>query len=85
MGLFINGEAKAYPHNIGWLHEITNDVVGGKPVVVSFCPLTGTGMVFDGGELSVNRLTCGVSGNLFNNNLMMYDRRDNLSDPTLYP
>jgi hypothetical protein len=85
LGLFINGEAKAYPHNIGWLHEITNDVVGGKPVVVSFCPLTGTGMVFDGGELSVDRLTCGVSGNLFNNNLVMYDRRDNLSNPTLYP
>ena len=85
LGLYINGEAKAYPHNIGWLHEITNDVVGGKPVVVSFCPLTGTGMVFDGGDLSVNRLTCGVSGNLFNNNLVMYDRRDNLSDATLYP
>jgi len=30
LGLFINGEAKAYPHNIGWLHEITNDVVGGR-------------------------------------------------------
>ena len=38
-----------------------------------------------GEGLSVNRLTCGVSGNLFNNNLVMYDRRDNLSDPTLYP
>lgn len=84
LGLFINGEAKAYPHNIGWLHEITNDVVGGQAVVVSFCPLTGTGMVFDG-ETSGGRLTCGVSGNLFNNNLVMYDRRDNLSSATLYP
>ncbi len=85
LGLYINGEAKAYPHNIGWLHEIVNDVVGGKPVVVSFCPLTGTGMVFDGGEFTTDRLTCGVSGNLFNNNLVMYDRRDALSDATLYP
>jgi hypothetical protein len=84
LGLFINGDAKAYPHNIGWLHEITNDVVGGKAVVVSFCPLTGTGMVFDG-DGSGGRLTCGVSGNLFNNNLVMYDRRDPLSSATLYP
>jgi len=48
LGLFINGEARAYPHNIGWLHEITNDVIGGQNVIVSFCPLTGTGMVHDG-------------------------------------
>jgi len=85
LGLFIGGEAKAYPHNIGWLHEITNDTIGGKAVVVSFCPLTGTGMVFDGEDGSGGRLTCGVSGNLFNNNLVMYDRRDNLNGATLYP
>lgn len=80
LGVIINGEAKAYPHNMGWWHEIVNDVVGGHPVVVSFCPLTGTGLVFDGGT-DAERLTCGVSGLLFNNNLIMYDRRD---DRTLY-
>ena len=83
LGVVINGEAKAYPHNIGWLHEITNDVVGGHPVVVSLCPLTGTGLVFDAEDPSDgSRIACGVSGFLFNNNLVMYDRRDNTS---LYP
>jgi hypothetical protein len=81
LGVVINGEAKAYPHNMGWWHEIINDRVGGHPVVVSFCPLTSTGLVFDGGS-DLDRLTCGVSGLLFNNNLIMYDRRD---DSTLYP
>jgi hypothetical protein len=81
MGLVIGGEAKAYPHNIGWWHEIVNDVVGGHPVVVSLCPLTGTGMVFDGVD-GERRITMGVSGWLFNNNLIMYDRRD---DETLFP
>lgn len=81
LGVVINGEAKAYPHNMGWWHEIVNDVIGGQPIVVSFCPLTGTGLVFDGGTSS-ERLTCGVSGLLFNNNLIMYDRRDG---STLYP
>ncbi|MBT3602928.1 MAG: DUF3179 domain-containing protein [Candidatus Latescibacteria bacterium] len=82
LGVVINGEAKAYPHNMGWWHEIVNDVVGGQPIVVSFCPLTGTGLVFNGQGDDGNRITCGVSGLLFNNNLIMYDRRDNA---TLYP
>jgi hypothetical protein len=82
LGVIINGEAKAYPHNMGWWHEIINDVVGGQAVVVSLCPLTGTGLVFNGQGENETRITCGVSGLLFNNNLIMYDRRDNT---TLYP
>ena len=82
LGVVINGEAKAYPHNVGWWHEIVNDVVGGVPVVVSLCPLTSTGMVFNGQGTDGSRITCGVSGLLFNNNLIMYDRRDG---NTLYP
>ena len=82
LGVVINGEAKAYPHNMGWWHEIVNDVVGGHPIVVSFCPLTGTGLVFDGLASNGSRIHCGVSGLLFNNNLIMYDRRD---QTTLYP
>ena len=82
LGVVINGEAKAYPHNIGWHHEIINDTIGGHPIIVTFCPLTGTGMVFDGRDEDGRRITTGVSGLLFNNNLIMYDRRDNAS---LYP
>ena len=82
LGVIVNGEAKAYPHNMGWWHEIINDVVGGQPIVVSFCPLTGTGLVFNGLGGDESRIHCGVSGLLFNNNLIMYDRRDRA---TLYP
>ena len=82
MGVVINGEARAYPHNIGWHHEIVNDVVGGKPIVATLCPLTETGMVFNGEGADGNRIGMGVLGLLFNNNLVMYDRRDG---ETLYP
>ncbi|MCZ6636405.1 MAG: DUF3179 domain-containing protein [bacterium] len=82
LGVVINGEAKAYPHRIGWQNEIINDIVGGIPIVASFCPLTSTGMIFSGEGNDGARLTCGVSGLLFNNNLIMYDRRDG---QTLYP
>ena len=83
-GVNINGDIRAYPHNIGWWHEIMNDVVGGVPVVMTFCPLTSTGMLFDGRGTD-GRIELGVSGLLFNNNLIMYDRRDGQATPTLYP
>ena len=56
--------------------------MGGQPVVVTFCPLTSTGMVFEGRNFDRQRITAGVSGMLFNSNLIMYDRRDG---NTLYP
>lgn len=73
LGVYMNGEARAYPHNILWHHEIVNDRVGGEWISVTFCPLTGSGLGFDpiiGGR----RLDVGVSGLLFANNLVMYDR-----------
>lgn len=82
LGVFLNGIAKAYPHNIGWHHEIVNDVVSDRRLVVTLCPLTGTGMVFHGQGEGNGRLELGVSGLLFNNNLVMYDRR---FEDTLYP
>ena len=82
LGVVINGDTRAYPHNIFWWHEIANDVVGRVPICVTFCPLTGTGMVFDARDADGSRILLGVSGLLFNNNLIMYDKRD---DETLYP
>jgi hypothetical protein len=82
LGVVINGLAKAYPHNIGWWHEIVNDRVGGHPISVTFCPLTGTGLVFDAQAKDGSHFELGVSGLLFNTNLVMYDRRDGR---TLYP
>lgn len=57
-----------YPYNILVWHEIVNDVVLGKPLVVTFCPLCGSAIVFDTPE------TFGVSGKLYESNLLMYDK-----------
>lgn len=73
LGVVVNGEARAYPHGVLWWHEIINDVLGGRPILVSFCPLTGSGIVSDpvlNGQLH----NFGVSGLLFDNNLIMFDR-----------
>jgi len=68
-GVARGGEAKAYPQYILVSHEIVNDTVGGDPVAVTYCPLTGTAQGFERGET-----TFGVSGRLVNSNLTMYDR-----------
>lgn len=68
-GVVINGDARAYPQNILVWHEIVNDVVGGESVAVTYCPLTGTAQGFYRGEA-----TFGVSGQLINANLVMFDR-----------
>jgi hypothetical protein len=68
-GVVRNGEAKAYPQYILVHHEIVNDTVGGDPVAVTYCPLTGTVQGFERGDVEF-----GVSGRLVNSNLTMYDR-----------
>ena len=76
------GEARAYPHRLGWKHEIVNDPLGGQYICVTFCPLTGTGLVFDGTAPDSSQIELGVSGMLINSNLVMYDRGD---EDALYP
>ena len=78
IGLLFGEQAVAVPHNILWHHEIVNfDDFAGRTFAVTYCPLTGTSLAFDRG--AVDGAELGVSGLLFNNNLTMFDRRDNES------
>ena len=73
-GVEINGDARAYPLAILISHEVVNDTVGGVPVVVTYCPLCNSAILFHreaGGRL----LDFGVSGNLRLSDLLMYDRQ----------
>lgn len=74
LGVVINGDARAYPINVLSAHEIVNDVVGGEPVAVTWCPLCYTGLVFSRRiEGLEDELTFGVSGKLLRDTLIMYD------------
>ncbi len=64
---------RAYPIRYFMVHEIVNDVVGGVPVAVTFCPLCNSAMVFDRRVQGKTR-TFGVSGNLRHSDMIMYDR-----------
>lgn len=80
IGLLVNGQPLAVPLNIGWWHEIVNLDMGATRLAVTHCPLTGSSLTFSrsGAQFAV----LGVSGLLFSNNLVMYDRGP---EPSLWP
>jgi len=73
VGVKLSGAAKAYPIRILNWHEVVNDAVAGRRIVVTYCPLCGTAMVFDA-EAGGSRRAFGVSGLLYNSDVLLYDR-----------
>ncbi len=73
--LEINDEVRAYPLQILIWHEIVNDEFHGQPVVVTFCPLCNTALVFARPTINGEVLTFGTSGNLRISDLVMWDRQ----------
>ncbi len=70
----VHGVARAYPVAILAYHEIVNDVVGGVPVAVTFCPLCNSPVAY-GRRLDGHTVRFGVTGQLAESNLIMFDRR----------
>lgn len=74
IGVVLGGEARAYPLRMMVWHEIANDTVGGVPVAVTYNPLSGGIAVFDR-RVAGRTASFGVSGLLYQSNLLLYDRR----------
>ncbi len=75
IGVVVNGEARAYPINILDQHEIVNDILGGQPIAVVYCPLCDSASVVDR-RLNGEEYQFGVSGMLYHSNVLLYDRTD---------
>lgn len=73
IGLRVGMEERAYPVHLIEYHQIVNDSVGGKPVVVTYDPLSGTPLAFVR-RAKGKTLAFGVSGLLYNSNFLLYDR-----------
>lgn len=73
--LDLNGDVRAYPLQILIWHEIVNDVVGGKPVAATYCPLCNTAIVFEATLPDGQVLDFGTTGKLRFSDLVMYDRQ----------
>lgn len=76
VGFSVSDQAYAVPVNILWYHEITNATIeypgGAIDLAITHCPLTGSSMVFD--RSAAGGAELGVSGILYQSNLVLYDR-----------
>lgn len=70
--------AIAAPLRVLNYHEIVNTTVGDEKVVLTYCPLCDSAAVFSrevrGTDGRMMELNFGVSGALYNSNVLMYDR-----------
>lgn len=69
----LNGDNRAYPARIMDRHEIVNDTIGGVPVAITWCPLCGSAVGIHR-EIAGEVTEFGVSGLLYNSDLVFYDR-----------
>lgn len=76
LGVVRGGEVRAYPHRILDWHEIVNDEISGAKFSVNYCPLTGSAFAWES-KVGGQETTFGVSGLLYNTNLILYDRATN--------
>ena len=73
----IEQQTRAYPLALLNWHEVVNDVLGGKPIAVVYCPLCDSASVVSrtlGRGEERTTTTFGVSGLLYNSNVILYDR-----------
>ncbi len=74
IGLTVEGVNRAYPLRVLTWHEIVNDVIAGKPVAITYCPLCNAAIVFDR-TVDGQVLEFGTTGKLRKSDLVMYDRQ----------
>ena len=72
--LDLNSDPRAYPLRFLLWHEIVNDVVGGVPVVVTYCPLCNSAIVLNR-TLDGTVYDFGTTGYLRYLDLIMWDRQ----------
>lgn len=75
VGVSSDGLARAYPIAILTHHEVVNDRIGEVPIAVTYCPLCDSVVVLDR-RTQLGELEFGVSGLLYNSNVLLYDRSE---------
>jgi hypothetical protein len=74
LGMIYKGVKRVYPLQVLVWHEIVNDWIAGDPVLITYCPLCGSGIAFER-ILDGEPVEFGTSGKLYDSNLVMYERR----------
>lgn len=81
LGVVVGGEARAYPLHQMQVHEMSNDVLGGRRIAIAYCTLCGSGQAYYTDRVVVGPdevdleapLVLRTSGLLSRSNKVMYD------------
>ena len=76
LAMIHKGVKRVYPLQILVWHEIVNDFIAGDPILITYCPLCGSGIAYER-KIDGETVEFGTSGKLYNSNLVMYDRETN--------
>jgi len=74
LAITYKGVKRVYPLQIMVWHEIVNDTIAGDPILITYCPLCGSGIAYER-TIDGEEVEFGTSGKLYNSNLVMYDRK----------
>lgn len=83
IGVVIHDHALAFPLRILAWHECVNETVGDSHFAVIYCPLCDSTCVFNR-EIDDEVLEFGISGKLYQSNVLLYDRQSNPRDESLW-
>ena len=72
IGAVVNGQAIAYPLAVLMWHWFLNDTIEGQAVVVVFCQICGSGMLYER-SVGDNVLTFNASGLLYRYSMLLFD------------
>lgn len=70
--LEIAGTHRFYPVQIMNWHEVVNDTIDSRHIAVTYCPLCGTGVVYDR-DIGMTNVTLSATGKVYNNNTVLKD------------
>ncbi len=76
LAIIYKGKKRVYPLQVLVWHEIANDFIEGDPILITYCPLCGSGIAYER-KINGEEVEFGTSGKLYNSNLVMYDRKTN--------
>ncbi len=74
LAIIYKGVKRVYPLQIMVWHEIVNDEIAEDPILITYCPLCGSGIAYER-MINEEEVEFGTSGKLYNSNLVMYDRK----------
>jgi hypothetical protein len=74
VGVAAGGEARAYPLRILDWHELVNDRLGGVPIALAYCTLSGAAIAYDARGAGADAQGFVTSGLLHRSNKLMLDR-----------